>query len=80
MAVVYWVNLIIALLFFIIGVFFPESMLISQALLVRATKLYVLVEQAQEFEPTQSRDKLLQYIQNLPPELLQELEPQISTQ
>lgn len=73
-SIVYVHSLIAALIWFFFGILFPEAMLISQALIVRATKLYDLVEQAQAPEPTHSRDYLLQYIRNLPPELLQELE------
>lgn len=66
-------------LFFLLGALFPEAMLISHVMIVRATKLYELVEQAEAFDPTQSRDYLLRYVQNLPPELLQELEQKVIT-
>jgi len=73
------ISVLQTIFFFLIGVLFPEAMLISQALIVRATKLYELVEQVQVLDPSKSRDFLLRYIQNLPPELLQELEFRVST-
>lgn len=64
---------LIILLIFFIAIRYPESMLVSHAQIIRATKLYELFGISQKPETSLSKDQLLAYISSFPPETVEAL-------